>query len=384
MISRQSKKTLLSVIFFLIVIAGLGAALILVKKNQLLKKGATGGNPSITLSSANSNININKTFNVNIAINTGNTDIGAVDAVINFPQDKLILTSVTPNNELSSTNLKTFVPLLANDNGHFNSATVVQQANNSGKIEFGAITFDWAKQEITSSFNTEETDIPLATLAFRTIKTGQADIAVDYAPDSTADSNLVKYDDATDILAEANSITINISESSPTLSPPATLNFKIKFQGINGDKGSKTVRVRLRNSDNQDIDQDIIVVPIPDPQDNSKFVYSGSVSDIVAGTYDILIKEPTHLQKKFASITLSSGDNSEDWTNQPLMAGDFGKNNKITFEGITGMISAYTDFSVPVNDGNRIYDVDENGVIDMYDIIWVIGNYTDYETKGDQ
>jgi len=142
--------------------------------------------------------------------------------------------------------------------------------------------------------------------------------------------------------------------------------------------------VRLRNSDNQDIDQDITVVPIPDPQDNSKFVYSGSVSDIVAGTYDILIKEPTHLQKKFASITLSSGDNSEDWTNQPLMAGDFGKNNKITFEGITGMISAYTDFSVPVNDGNRIYDVDENGVIDMYDIIWVIGNYTDYETKGDQ
>ena len=112
-------------------------------------------------------------------------------------------------------------------------------------------------------------------------------------------------------------------------------------------------------------------------------VYLGSVGNITPGTYDVYIKGPIHLQKRFTSISISSGSNSQDWSGVTLKAGDFDANNVLNIIDIAGMLAEYTALSVPANQSNQKFDIDANGVINIIDVALVLTNYTALEVPGD-
>jgi len=159
---------------------------------------------------------------------------------------------------------------------------------------------------------------------------------------------------------------------------PATLSLHLKFQGISHQAGGKNVRVILKQGDEEKYRFDSVTVNA-----DANGVYSGTINDITPGTYDVFIKAPAHLQKKFANITLNSGTNTFDWSETPLKAGDFDNNNVLNIADINSLLSKYTALTVPVTTENKNFDVDGNNVININDISLVLANYTALEVPGD-
>jgi len=180
---------------------------------------------------------------------------------------------------------------------------------------------------------------------------------------------------------------IGVSFPTPTLIPtptstfPANANFsfKIKFQGISGYAPSKNVRVILKQGGVEKYRFESVSVAA----DNNG-VYSGTVSNISPGTYDILIKGWAHLQKKLSNITLSPETNIKDFSSTPLKAGDFDNDNVLNINDISSLLSKYTSLSVPVNSQNQNFDIDANNVININDVSLVLANYNTLEVRGDE
>ena len=105
----------------------------------------------------------------------------------------------------------------------------------------------------------------------------------------------------------------------------------------------------------------------------------------VGTPYDVLIKSPGYLQKKFGSVTLLPGENITPvgWRDIKILAGDFDSNNILNIIDLGKMLSVYTALSVPVTDLNRIYDIDADASITISDIAQVLSNYTALEIPGD-
>jgi hypothetical protein len=182
--------------------------------------------------------------------------------------------------------------------------------------------------------------------------------------------------------------------ASPTASPvptpsdsPApdtsTLNFDINLEGVPIDsstKPNKTVKVTLKQNGTVINTYD----NIPITWDSSKNAYSGAVNNIIPGTYDVFIKEYSHLQKKFPNVVLTANNQSAiEAATTPLIVGDTNNDNIIQMNDITGIISACTSSETPVTDSNRQYDLDNNDKLTISDITAVIANATASEVNGD-
>ena len=158
----------------------------------------------------------------------------------------------------------------------------------------------------------------------------------------------------------------------------ANIDFKVRFQGISSQNPGKLVRLILMQGGQENYRFDNLSTT-----SNSSGVYSGAVADISAGTYDVYVKGPIHLQKKFANVSLSSGANSEDWSGTLLKAGDFDGNNVLNISDIAAQLAEYNSLSVPVNSSNEKFDIDSNGVIDVVDVALILANYTALEVPGE-
>jgi hypothetical protein len=193
-------------------------------------------------------------------------------------------------------------------------------------------------------------------------------------PTSTPTATPTPTRTPTPTLTPTNTPTLTVT---PT--PVAQLAFKVKFQGINSQKSNKTVRVILKQGGVEKYRFDPVQVSA-----NTSGVYSGTVTNITPGAYDVLIKGWAHLQKKFVGVTLNSGQNSVDWSSQALIAGDFNDDNIIQMSDITSIISVWTQSETPVTSANQKYDLDDNGLIEMADITAVLSNWIASEVYGDQ
>jgi len=173
-----------------------------------------------------------------------------------------------------------------------------------------------------------------------------------------------------------------IPTSTPVFTPTPTpqqaqLSFKIKFQGISSQAPSKNVRVILKQGGVEKYRSDAVIVT-----SDASGIYSGIITT-TPGTYDVLIKGPAHLQKKFTNITLNPGTNIKDFSSNPLKAGDFDNNNVLNIFDVGAILNRYTSLSVPVDSLNP-FDIDANGVININDISLVLVNYTALEVRGDE
>ncbi|MFH0863554.1 MAG: dockerin type I domain-containing protein [Candidatus Gottesmanbacteria bacterium] len=158
----------------------------------------------------------------------------------------------------------------------------------------------------------------------------------------------------------------------PSASPSpgtATLNFKIKFQGITSAKPNKQVTVTLKNGptyNNVSVASD------------ANGIYSGTITNISTGTYEVLIKGFVHLRKNLGSVTFGQGQTvDKDWSTIDLKAGDIDGNNTINAVDIARVIQDY----FPNSPTNSPADFNLDGTVNAVDIGFLIGNY--FQT-GDQ
>jgi len=221
----MSKKSLLVfLLFFLVSGCGLVASLILTKERQIVEKRAAGGQgaylsllPSLTVGNG-------QEFSLPVMLGTDGVEIIGVDVVLNFDKNYLELTNIIPGPEVRP---NTYTPpfgtyLPVDNNGNFNVQEVKNSANSSGKIEIGAVAFNWASEQTTPGFNgTLDQTNPLFTLKFRAKQAGQTSVYFSpnpFTPGTTADSNLVRIngDQVQDILSQVTNLSITITSTTPT------------------------------------------------------------------------------------------------------------------------------------------------------------------------
>jgi hypothetical protein len=218
--SKRRRISSLLIVFLLLF--ALFLTVELVQRRQLWERKAVGESSSLALPDTLT-VNLGEQFVVPVYLNTDNAEIGGVDVVLNFSTDmnKISLVNIQPDAQ-AGTSLKTFIPV--DVSGNFDSQAVINNANLTGKVEFGAVTYDNSIGQPTNPFDgILSTTNPLATLTFQVspdvTSPTQATITVVHTPGVTIDSNIVSLDSVADILAQANSLTINVGGQPLSLSP---------------------------------------------------------------------------------------------------------------------------------------------------------------------
>lgn len=199
-------------ILFIIIAAFISASAFFTYLNQyIIFNKAAGGSGSLvfpqeTLSAENGTL-----FTTQLMLDTGSSMVRGTDVKIQFDSSRLELVRVLPVAKQTST-LTTFTPLL---NDMFDYEKVVQEANKTGVIEFGAVTADLTKQTLTQPFKGA---VILAELTFRTIQPGKAKLTIVHT-DPTKDSTIIDdLDPPQNILLQTNELTVLSENQLPQIS----------------------------------------------------------------------------------------------------------------------------------------------------------------------
>lgn len=171
----------------------------------------------------------------------------------------------------------------------------------------------------------------------------------------------------------------------PTPSPTtAQLTFKIRLQGITTPANPQAVRLMFVNTDTD--------LPVSGYERvlitaEANGTYSGVAANVPAGTYNVFVKSPSHLQRRVATnLTLVEGQALiKNWTGaqQQLLVGDVNSTNTITIDDVATVLSKYTDLVVSVPPGTP-EDVNADGRITVDDIALTLLNYANFTINGDQ
>ncbi|MFH0863597.1 MAG: dockerin type I domain-containing protein [Candidatus Gottesmanbacteria bacterium] len=149
------------------------------------------------------------------------------------------------------------------------------------------------------------------------------------------------------------------------ITPPTanTLNFKIKFQGISSAKLNRQVRVTLKYGP---------IYNYVNVASDTNGIYSGTITNIPNGTYDVLIKGFVHLQENLGSVTFGQSQViNRNWSAIELKAGDIDGNNSINAIDIARVVEDY----FPNSPANSPADFNLDGTVNAIDIGFLIGNY---------
>lgn len=173
----------------------------------------------------------------------------------------------------------------------------------------------------------------------------------------------------------------------PTLTPtpaPKLLNLTLRLQGINSPKTpSQATTVKL-------IQNNVIVGTFTGSAANTNnpaglYTLNLTSATFTSGTYDLLIKTNTTLQRRFSAITLNFTANGAtvDLSATELLTGDVDNNNKITIEDISAINVLYQgSFSVPTFPGQPA-DLNQDNTITIGDLALALLNYQDFTISGD-
>jgi hypothetical protein len=160
--------------------------------------------------------------------------------------------------------------------------------------------------------------------------------------------------------------TYSFSAPTPTPTPEpgsANLNLKIRFEGVDQQRSSKTVKVVLKKGGTVINSFENIAVSA-----DVSGVYTANLTNLDPGTYDVLIKGWAHLQKKFEGVVLEAGENDIDWSRTVLLAGDIDDNNKINIQDLGVLSRDYRESSSPA-------DFNLDGIVNIQDFTHIAINY---------
>lgn len=172
-----------------------------------------------------------------------------------------------------------------------------------------------------------------------------------------------------------------------TYIPVSNLNLRIKFQGLSSTSRNypKEIDVKVKN-----VGYDSGVIKTTAVYDPAGY-YTAAISlptNFPAGTntYQLFIKGPSHLQKRFDTVSLVKNSDNLVQKISPideLTRGDVVNDNVIMLNDITAIISLWTQSEVPVTTATQKYDLTEDGNIGLADITAIISNWISSEVRGD-
>jgi hypothetical protein len=188
---------------YILVIAAAAALLLVVSylaSNKLNFFGkASIANGVLTLP-ASSTVNTGDQFDVPIMVSSPDNSLSGIDIIVGFDKGLLQLVDITPHPDSST--LQNFLPAT---NNQFDKARVIQEANDSGQIKFGAFSYDARFRGDMGPAN------PLAVLRFQAKNTGQTQLGFVSSGGATNDSNLVDSE-GIDTLGSTNGMTLTVNE----------------------------------------------------------------------------------------------------------------------------------------------------------------------------
>lgn len=172
-----------------------------------------------------------------------------------------------------------------------------------------------------------------------------------------------------------------------TYTPVSNLNLRIKFQGLSSTSRNypKEVDVKVKNAG---YDSGVMKATAVY---NSEGYYTAAISlptNFPAGTntYQLFIKGPSHLQKRFDNVSLiKNTDNLVQKISPPdeLTRGDVTNDNVIMMNDITAIISNWKQSETLVTASTQKFDLTEDGNISQTDITAIISNWTASEVRGE-
>lgn len=150
----------------------------------------------------------------------------------------------------------------------------------------------------------------------------------------------------------------------PTIAP--SLSLKLKFQAINQKGPDKNISLVFNKSGQQ-----ITLSKTAALRANEEGVYSGEISSLAAGTYDLTLKAPGHLAKSIKQFVLKTGLNSLNLTGSPFTAGDLNSDNVVNMEDLGILIDNFR--TIIINDNSADFNAD--GQVNSLDLGILINNY---------
>lgn len=186
---------------------------VLARRVQQFNQRAAVTNASLGLPSTVT-ANIGETFTIPVTLSTDGYSISSADVIITF--DRSILEVVSVRSRSDTNTLKSYLP---QTNGEYDNTMVTNRANQTGKIEFGAIAF--LSGFSTGGYNGTLTESnPFAQITFKSLK-ATAGTPINFVFNgisNTTDSNLVSAVDNTDILGKVQNSVLSV-KTSPTPTP---------------------------------------------------------------------------------------------------------------------------------------------------------------------
>ena len=168
--------------------------------------------------------------------------------------------------------------------------------------------------------------------------------------------------------ADCQDFTCGVTPSTPIPTPTPTpepgktsLVFKLKFPGVTIGGKETQVKVSLAKDGEERVETVRVV-------SDANGVFAGEVINLEPGVYDVYLKGWAHLQKKFGSVTLNSGENMIDWTAFPLLAGDANGDNLINIQDFGILVRDYLKTESPA-------DFNLDGVVNIQDFQLMVENY---------
>lgn len=178
--------------------------------------------------------------------------------------------------------------------------------------------------------------------------------------------------------------TLNTSPIQP-IAQATTLNFGFKLQGVSAVGKTDTVTVAVRNGSGSVTTFNGVAVT-SDASGIFRPNTPVTLSGVASGSYDVLVKDATHLRKKLGTMTITSGVANvapSTFNSVALTAGDFSNNNIFNIMDLSALLAKYTALTVSVNTSNQMYDANLDGVINDNDVGLVLANYTALQVFGD-
>lgn len=139
---------------------------------------------TMQFSPASGSFTIGQNFTVNVLLNTGGGRSSGTDMIVSFPADKIILTDITP--------------------GTIYNQYVGKDINNSR----GLASISGIASSTSSLFSGNST---FATLSFKAIDTGTANLSFNFTKGNKNDTNVSDFDAQDDILTSVTNATFTIS-----------------------------------------------------------------------------------------------------------------------------------------------------------------------------
>ena len=145
---------------------------------------------------------------------------------------------------------------------------------------------------------------------------------------------------------------------------------KLRFEGVKLQRPNKQVKVELENITTPGVYQFTHLITFTSDTNGIYRNSNNQITGITPANYNIYLSGPSHLRKKIAGITLTTGTNDIDLSTQVLLAGDIVDDNKVDLADYNQMV-----IDLSQNNVTSLSDLDFDGDVDIYDFNLMMGDF---------